>query len=152
MGLTKAFWVRGNKSCVSLFNSINMKWVLNLSLLSTLSPEYFADLTFSKVPFIDDVRGRDKFLFVDDTNALTNQRMELHQSNLFPFLKGIDIDLKLDSVSGRCNLLVEYTIICKESSGKRYTSGPRYWYMSIGQYYTILAFQYCLLLDPTNMF
>ena len=42
-----------------------MKWVLKLSLLSTLSPKYLADLTFSKVPFMDDVRGRDKFLFVD---------------------------------------------------------------------------------------
>ena len=105
-----------NKSCVSLLNSINMKWVLKLSFLSTLSPRYLADLTFSKVPFKDDVRGRDKFLFVGDTNALTHQRMELHQSSLFPFLKGTDVVLKLDSVSGRCNLLVEYTVICEESS------------------------------------
>ena len=89
---------------------------VKLSLLSILSPIYLADLTFSKVPFMDDVRGRDKFLFVGDTNALTRQRMELHQPSLFPFLKGIDVILKLDSVSGRCNLLVEYTVICEGSS------------------------------------
>ena len=65
---------------------------------------------------MDDVRGRDKFLFAGDTNALTRQRMELHQPSLFRFLKGIDIVLKLDSVSGRCNLLVGYTVICEESS------------------------------------
>ena len=93
-----------------------MNWMLKLSLMSTLSPTYLADLNFSKVPFMDDVSGRDKFLFVGDTNALTRQRMKLHQPSLFPFLKGIDIILKLDSVSGRCNLLVEYTVICKESS------------------------------------
>ena len=29
--------------------------------------------------------------------------------------------------------------------GKRCTSSPPYWYTSIGQYWTILAFQYCLL-------
>ena len=33
--------------------------------------------------------------------------MELHQLSLLPFLKGIDIVLKLNSVSGRYNLLVE---------------------------------------------
>ena len=93
-----------------------MKGVLKLSLLSTLSSRYLADLTFSKVPFMDDVRGRNKFMFVGDTNALTRQRMELHQPRLFPFLKGIDVVLMLDSVSGRCNLLVEYTVICEESS------------------------------------
>ena len=105
-----------NTSYVSLFNSINMKWVLKLSLLSTLSPRYFADLNFSKVPFMDAVRGRDKFLFVGDTNALTHQMMELHPPSLLPFLKGIDVVLRLDSVSGRCNLLVEYTVVCGESS------------------------------------
>ena len=105
-----------NKSCVSLLNSINMKWVLKLSLLSTLSPTYLTDTTFSKVPFKDDVKGRDKLLFVGNTNALTRLRMELHQPSLFPFLKGNDVVLKLDSVSGRCNLLVEYTVICGESS------------------------------------
>ena len=68
---------------------------------------------FLQGPFMDDVRGRDKFLFVGDTNALTRQRIELHQSSLFPFLKGIDIVLKFSS---RCNLLVEYTVICEESS------------------------------------
>ena len=65
---------------------------------------------------VDDVRGRDKFLFVGDTNALARQRMELHQPCLFLFVKGIDVVLKLDSVSDRCNLLVEYTVICEESS------------------------------------
>ena len=65
---------------------------------------------------MDDVRGRDNFLFVGDTNALTRQRMELHQPSLFPFLKGIDVVLTLDSVSGRWNLLVEDTVICEESS------------------------------------
>ena len=62
------------------------------------------------------LRGRDKFLFVGGTNALTRQRMELHQPSLFPFLEGIDVVLKLDIVSGRGILLVEYTVICEESS------------------------------------
>ena len=56
---------------------------------------------------MDDVRGRDKFMFVGDTNAMTRQRMELHQPSLFPFLKGIDVVLKLDCVFGTCNLLVK---------------------------------------------
>ena len=105
-----------NRACISLFNRINMKWMLQLSLLSTLSPRYLADLTFSKVPFMDDVRGRDKFLFVGDTNAWTRQGMELRQPSLFPFLKGIDVVSKLDSVSCRCNLLFEYTVICEKYS------------------------------------
>ena len=85
-----------NKSCISLFK---------LSLLSTLSPRYLADLTFSKVPFMDDVRGRDKFLFVGDTNTVTRQRKELHQPSLFPFLKGIDGVLKLVSLADAICLL-----------------------------------------------
>ena len=65
---------------------------------------------------MDDVRGRDKFMFVGDTNTLTGQRMKLHQPSLFPFLKSIDVVLKLESGFGRCNLLVECTVICEESS------------------------------------
>ena len=44
---------------------------------------------------MDDVRGREKFLFAGDTNTLTHQRMELNQPSLFPFVKGFDVVLKL---------------------------------------------------------
>ena len=40
----------------------------------------------------------------------------------------------------------------QNNTWKRYTSSPRYWYMSIGQYYTIFAFQYCELLNNTSTF
>ena len=128
-----------NKSCVSLFNSMNMKRVLKLSLLSTLSPRYLADMTFSKVPFKDDVQGRNKFLFVGDTNALTRQRMEPHQPSLFPFLKGFDVALKLDSVSGRCLLSTQsfaksILLECLTEAGKslmntRKSSGPQWHFL-----------------------
>ena len=36
--------------------------------------------------------------------------------------------------------------------GKSELGSPRYWYMSIRQYYTIFAFQYCELLDNTSTF
>ena len=35
---------------------------------------------------------------------------------------------------------------------KKYTSSPRYWHTSIGQYWTIFAFQYCELLNNTSTF
>ena len=118
-----------------------MKWVLKMSLLSTLSPKYLADLTFSKVPFMDDVSGRDKFLFVGDTNALTRQRMELHQPSLFPFLKGIDIVLKLVSlVDAVCLLRTQsfaksLLIECLTEAGKslmntRKSSGPQWHFLA----------------------
>ena len=35
---------------------------------------------------------------------------------------------------------------------KKYTLSPRYWYTSIGQYWTNFMFQYCKLLNNTSMF
>ena len=37
-------------------------------------------------------------------------------------------------------------------SRKKCTVSPRYWYTSVGQYQTILAFQYCLLLGVQPAF
>ena len=53
---------------------------------------------------------------------------------------------------GKIGLLFFPLLFLIFNFGKKYTSSPRYWYMSIGQYLTIFAFQYYGLLDSTNMF